>query len=239
MVTVSTDLPEEILDKRKQTGLQDIMLSDRDLAVADAFGLRNQGPHSGPPSGAEALPVPTALLIDREAEALSAQVGNPRGRRRFQPVRLAGDLSYDQRARVECHLYALPGVVSDVRPRRHYVGGELAAHLLGYLGEIQREQLETRRFADYRQGEVIGQAGIESVLQVELRGRAGCRNLVVDVAGRVMDVLAEIEPLPGGRVTLTLDNVAGDAVVIHVDPADSIPEICEDNNRATASSASK
>jgi penicillin-binding protein 2 len=146
-----------------------------------------------------------ALLIDREAAALSARVGNPTGRKRFQPVRLAGDLSYDQRARVESHLYALPGVVSDVRPRRHYVGGELAAHVMGYLGEIQREQLETRRYADYRQGEVIGQAGIESVLQAELRGRAGGRNLVVDVAGRVMNVLAEIEPLPGGRVTLTLD----------------------------------
>jgi penicillin-binding protein 2 len=146
-----------------------------------------------------------ALLIDREAEALSELVGNPSGRRRFQPVRLAGDLSYDQRARVESHLYALPGVVSDVRPRRYYVGAELAAHLMGYLGEIQREQLTTRRYADYRQGEVIGQAGIESVLQAELRGRAGGRNLVVDVAGRVVDVLAEIEPLPGGRVALLLD----------------------------------
>ncbi len=167
-----------------------------------AFGLQVI-PHDV--SRAELTYAVLALLVDRDAEALSARVGNPSGRGRFQPVRLAGDLSYDQRARVESHLYALPGVVSDVRPRRHYVGGELAAHLLGYLGEIQREQLETRRFADYRQGEVIGQAGIESVLQAELRGRAGGRNLVVDVAGRVVDVLAEIEPLPGGRVTLTLD----------------------------------
>ena len=182
-----------------------------------AFGLQVI-PHDV--SRAELTYAVLALLIDRDAEALSARVGDPSGRRRFQPVRLAGDLSYDQRARVESHLYALPGVVSDVRPRRHYVGGELAAHLLGYLGEIQREQLETRRFADYRQGEVIGQAGIESVLQAELRGRAGGRNLVVDVAGRVMDVLAEIEPQPGGRVTLTLERdlqqVAEDAFLPEV-----------------------
>ena len=46
------------------------MLSDRDLTVTDAFGLRNQGMHSGPPSGAEALPVPTTLLIDRNGEVL-------------------------------------------------------------------------------------------------------------------------------------------------------------------------
>ena len=146
-----------------------------------------------------------ASLIDRDEGELREQVGNPRGRRRFQPVRLAGDLSYDQRARVESHLYALPGVVSDVRPRRHYVGGELAGHVMGYLGEIQREQLEKRSFADYRSGEVIGQAGIEAVLQSNLRGRVGGRNLVVDVAGRVVGVLDEIEPVPGGNVTLTLD----------------------------------
>ncbi len=72
VVTVSTDLPEEILENRKHHGLQAIMLSDRDLAVTDAFGLRNLGPHSGPPSGAEALPVPTTLLIDRDGTVLWA-----------------------------------------------------------------------------------------------------------------------------------------------------------------------
>ena len=62
-------------------------------------------------------------LIDRDPESLRQKVGSPRGRRRFQPVRLAGDLSYDQFARVESHLYALPGVFTDRRPRRHYVEG--------------------------------------------------------------------------------------------------------------------
>lgn len=47
------------------------MLSDRDLSVTDAFGLRNQGFHSAPPADdAEALPVPTTLLIDREGKVL-------------------------------------------------------------------------------------------------------------------------------------------------------------------------
>ena len=47
------------------------MLSDRDLTVTDAFGLRNQGFHSAPPGDdAEALPVPTTLLIDRDGKVL-------------------------------------------------------------------------------------------------------------------------------------------------------------------------
>ena len=146
-----------------------------------------------------------AQLLDREPAELSAKVGNPRGRLRFQPIRLAGDLSYDQLARVESHLHALSGVVTDVHPRRHYVGRDLAAHVLGFIGEIQKSQLETREFADYRAGEVIGQAGIERREQEALRGRAGGRNQIVDVAGRVVGTLDEIRPVPGGSVQLTLD----------------------------------
>lgn len=146
-----------------------------------------------------------AQLIDTDARTVIEKVGTPRGRLRFQPIRLAGDLTYDQLARVESHLYALSGVVTDVRPRRHYVARDLAAHVLGFIGEIQASQLETREFADYRSGDVIGQAGIERLEQEALRGRAGGRNQIVDVAGRVVGTLDEIRPVPGGSVQLTID----------------------------------
>ncbi len=70
VVTVSTDTPKELRTGHPYHGLKARMLSDRDLAVTDAFGLRNQGIHSGPPVGAEALPVPTSLLIDGEGRVL-------------------------------------------------------------------------------------------------------------------------------------------------------------------------
>ena len=71
VVTISTDRPEAIRRERGGHGLQARMLSDRDLVVTDAFGLRNQGFHSAPPGdGMEALPVPTSLLIDREGKVL-------------------------------------------------------------------------------------------------------------------------------------------------------------------------
>jgi penicillin-binding protein 2 len=145
------------------------------------------------------------LLLDGDGEELRQRVGQPRGRLRFQPVRLASDLSFDQLARVESHLYALPGVITDVRPRRHYVGADLAAHLLGTIGEIRKDQLATRDYAGYQQGEVIGQSGVESLLEPQLRGKAGGRNVVVNVAGRVVEVLDEVPAIPGGSVRLTLD----------------------------------
>jgi peroxiredoxin len=71
VVTVSTDLPEEIRDERHFHGLQATMLSDPDLVVTDAFGLRNTAFHSAPPGDdTEALPVPTTLLVDSEGKVL-------------------------------------------------------------------------------------------------------------------------------------------------------------------------
>jgi penicillin-binding protein 2 len=120
-------------------------------------------------------------------------------------VRLVGDLDEVQLARVETHRFALPGVSTRVRPLRHYLDGPIAAHLLGTLGEIRGDQLEQESFTDYRQGDIIGQTGLESILEPRLRGRAGGRNVMVDAAGREVQVLDEVPPETGSRVVLTLD----------------------------------
>ncbi|MEE8581835.1 MAG: penicillin-binding protein 2 [Myxococcota bacterium] len=145
------------------------------------------------------------LLLERDPEALRQRVSQLRGRERYQPVVLDADLPPDLRARVESHRHALPGVITDIRPRRLYVEGTRAAHLLGSIGEIQRQQLERREFSGYRAGQIVGQRGVEARVEAHLRGRAGGRNLVVDVEGREGEELGRVEPTPGGRVILTLD----------------------------------
>jgi penicillin-binding protein 2 len=144
-------------------------------------------------------------LLGLDPERLRERVGDPKGRVRFQPVRLAADLSWSQLARVESHGFKLPGIFTEIRARRHYPEGVFAAHALGTIGEIDSDQLETRRFAGYRAGHLIGQSGIEALLESHLHGRAGGRNVVVDVAGREVEVLNEMEPRPGRRVILSLD----------------------------------
>jgi penicillin-binding protein 2 len=146
-----------------------------------------------------------AQLLDSSATTLEDRVGVRKGAERFQPVTLVDDLDFDRLAKVETHRYALPGVVTDVQPRRHYVEGNRAAHLMGLIGEISGEQLETRGGQGYRPGDIIGQAGLEARLESHLRGRAGGRNVVVDVAGREVEVLDEVAAIPGGKVVLALD----------------------------------
>jgi len=144
-------------------------------------------------------------LLDEDPERLEARLGHPRGRARFQPVRLASDLPFEELARVETHRYALPGVLTDVSPRREYLDGDLFAHVLGTIGEIRAEQLEKPEYEGYSSGDVIGQSGLEAVLETRLRGEDGGRNVVVDVAGREVDLLDEVEPVAGSPVRLTLD----------------------------------
>lgn len=145
------------------------------------------------------------LLLEADTSPLRERVERRRGRDRFQPLLVQADLSFESLARVETHRYALPGVITEVRPRREYIGGDLAAHLLGTLGEVRSDQLEKREFRDYRQGEVIGQTGLEAALETVLRGSTGGRNVIVDVAGREVERLDEVEPVAGSDVTLSID----------------------------------
>ena len=87
---MSTDHPEEIRTGRRAHGLQAIMLSDRTLAVTDAFGLRNLGYHSGPPSDdIEALPIPTSLIVDANGKVLWLDISDNYQRRSGPEVVLA------------------------------------------------------------------------------------------------------------------------------------------------------
>jgi penicillin-binding protein 2 len=167
-----------------------------------------------------------ALLLGDEPERLRASFGEPRGRARFQPLRLSDDLDFERLARVESHRHALPGVLTEVRPYRQYPHGALAAHLLGSLGEVSPTQLESERFEDYRPGDVVGKSGVEAQLEPFLRGRAGGRNVVVDVAGREVEVLDRVEPRPGARVVLALDldlqRVAEEALAASAPPGEPV-----------------
>jgi len=146
-----------------------------------------------------------AQLLGRDAAEMSERVGSPRGARRFVPVTLDSDLDDVSLARVAEHGWAMPGVSTVAVPRRHYIEGRLAAHLLGTLGEVSAEQLGQPGYEGVRGGDEIGQTGLEARFEDHLRGRDGGRNVIVDVAGREVEVIDEVAPVPGGRVVLALD----------------------------------
>jgi penicillin-binding protein 2 len=120
----------------------------------------------------------------------------------FLPVRIRRGLSLEDVAKVEERRLELPGVIVEVEPQRAYPNSRFAAHLLGYVREASDEQLRQGR---YRRGDMVGQTGLERLLDEHLRGRDGGERIEVDAMGRPVRVIQQTEPLPGAQVITTID----------------------------------
>jgi penicillin-binding protein 2 len=118
------------------------------------------------------------------------------------PVRIRRNLAIEEVVRLEEWKLALPGVMVEVEPQRLYQDGRFASHLLGYVREATEHQLKERR---RRPGDLVGQSGLERLLDDSLRGRAGGEQIEVDAQGRRVQVLRRQEPTPGTDVITTLD----------------------------------
>jgi penicillin-binding protein 2 len=157
----------------------------------------------------DAKPVDTTLArladgvgLDLEELAHAAE----RTRSVYRPVVLRADIDRDLLAAVEARRYDLPGVTVDVKALRRYVYGDSAAHLLGYMGEINAEELAGGRYPGCRSGDSIGKFGIEKNCEPLLRGQPGGRQVEVDARGQVIRILKTVEAVPGHNVVLTIDH---------------------------------
>jgi penicillin-binding protein 2 len=106
---------------------------------------------------------------------------------------------------VETHQLDLPGITLRARPRRNYSDGQAAAHVLGYLGEVNPKQLKTLKAQGYSSGDEIGHYGLERHWEEVLRGQNGGQQVEVDALGRRVRVLHEVHNVPGYTMHLTLD----------------------------------
>ena len=138
--------------------------------------------------------------LDFAREALTAGKLRP-----YVPVKLEKNISREKLAIVETHTLDLPGVSVDVVPIRRYSGGEMMAHLIGYTGEISREELDKDESETYTPGDLIGKSGIEKYLDTYLRGVSGIEQIEVNVLGKETKVLGKDDPEPGHNVVLTID----------------------------------
>jgi penicillin-binding protein 2 len=120
-------------------------------------------------------------------------------------VRVSGAISPKLVTRLAENGRDLPGVQIDPESVRYYPNGDVAAHLLGYTGELTPDELKALRQKGYRSGDVIGKAGVEWAFESKLRGEWGGQQVEVDAAGKVIRVLGQKYPKPGKGVHLTID----------------------------------
>lgn len=146
-----------------------------------------------------------AELVGYDPASLSQVLQDQKRRRAFEPKIILRDVSRDIVAKVAANKFELPGVLINPVPSREYVYGSTAAHVLGYIREITKVQLDNPSFAGYRQGDVVGQFGVEQHWERMLQGRRGIQMVVVNAQGfRIGEAAFEPERI-GSSVTLTLD----------------------------------
>lgn len=120
-------------------------------------------------------------------------------------VRVSGAISPKLVTRIVERSYELPGVQVEPQAVRYYPNGDIAAHILGYTGEIAEWELEQLKPKGYRLGDVIGKSGVESAFESKLRGTWGGQQVEVDAWGKVIRVLGQKPPKAGSSVHLTID----------------------------------
>ncbi len=122
-----------------------------------------------------------------------------------QPYRLAEDLSMPQVATIQAQSISFPELNVEPVQRRNYPYIAMAAHVMGFIGEVSDKELTRRK--DLRQGDLIGKRGVELVYDEYLRGRDGAQYWEYDSHGRRLAEVraARKEPVPGDNVYLTVD----------------------------------
>jgi penicillin-binding protein 2 len=125
----------------------------------------------------------------------------------YRPALLKADISRDVALLLEEQHLDWPGVLVQAVPQREYLYGSLLAHFLGYVGPIPAEQAEDYESRGYDPNQhQVGLTGVEFAFEDELRGRDGSKLIEVDIAGREVQTVGQVQAeVPGNNLRLTLD----------------------------------
>jgi len=154
--------------------------------------------------------------IDQLATIVEVQ---PRDRKRFrklleesknfESLPLRTRLSDDEVARFAVNRYRFPGVEIKARLFRQYPLGEVASHVVGYIGRINDRDVtrieEWDETANYKGSDYIGKVGVELSYERELHGTTGVEQVEVDAGGRAVRTLSRTPPIAGNNLRLSLD----------------------------------
>ena len=103
-----------------------------------------------------------------------------------RPILVAVDTPFDAVAAIEERRAIFPRVLIDARPKRRYPSGLIGAHIVGSVGEINRQELDSPAFEGAEPGLIVGRSGLEKQYDAELRGQTGVRYVEVDAVGRIV-----------------------------------------------------
>ena len=127
----------------------------------------------------------------------------------FESLPIRTRLNDVEIARFSANRYRFPGMEIKARLFRHYPLGQIASHMVGYIGRINNADLARLEAADnlanYRGSDHIGKAGLEQSYEKELHGTTGFEEVETDAGGRAVRTLSRTPPTSGNNLTLHVD----------------------------------
>lgn len=150
-------------------------------------------------------PLSSELMVD--ADTLHERFAQISSQPAFESILVKQDVTPGDIAWVEAHELEFPELRVEQQPQRRYPADGSLAHVLGYVSEINPEQLKLQAYKDkgFKPGDLIGQSGLEQTYDEYLRGRDGYRKVVVDSRGRIQDEIETVPPQPGQDLITTID----------------------------------
>jgi len=125
--------------------------------------------------------------------------------RRFDTIPLRLRLTEDEVARFSVQSHRFPGLNITSNLSRYYPLGGTGAHVIGYVGRINEQELENIDKSNYRGTNHIGKTGVEGFYEKELHGKVGFQRVETNVQGRILRVLERIPPVAGKNLYLNID----------------------------------
>lgn len=128
-----------------------------------------------------------------------------KGYSQFSPLVIARDISKESVIELEERSSDLPGIAIETESYRIYNDATCVAHLLGYVGVINKEEYDKMYQDGYGINDIIGKNGIEYKAERYLRGKKGEKKIEVDTIGKKTNDIQRIPPVQGNNVVLTID----------------------------------
>ena len=129
-----------------------------------------------------------------------------RGYKSGHSVKIAGNLSFKEMLRYSEHKISLPGLSVEKESKRKYIYPTQNSHLIGYVNELTKEELDSDDYSDYQSGDLVGRTGLEQSYDDYLRGDNGGWQVEVDARGKQTRLLNHINPVVGSDVYTAVDN---------------------------------
>ena len=124
----------------------------------------------------------------------------------FQSIELKDNVSYAQVVQIASNIEDFPGISWSSKPVRHYNHTPSLSHVIGYVGNINSEELHLLYNKGYDANSMIGKSGIEKEYDLTMKGTPGLKSITVDAKGRNVQEERYIRPpVPGKNIVLTID----------------------------------